>query len=868
MHRYRLWPVCLIGFAVSSTLCSLDSNAADLGSLRVMQDQYPRVFFFRAVESLASNPRVSYERWDKACRRLMGIEGKVLDEEIPGRSKRNIDFFTRFKREHPDQLVLLHYNGNSRDPRFEAQKFFAGHFIYYNGAKILEDIPAEEGETDIKVDNPALFQTEMGRYKWSNDDIGLCVLDDHGRPDWNRSEQVQLVSIDARQSTIRVKRASYGTKPIAFSAGKSYAAAHATEGPWGKKSNILWYYNYSTRCPRDPAGRTCNDIHAEELSARFLPGGRLEAFDGLEFDVLHHEHGSGRTRGLDCDADGLIDNGVFDGVNQYGIGVVEFCRRLRERMGPHRLILADGMSARNQRAFAILNGIESEGWPTLSDWQINDWSGGLNRHLFWAENGAQPIFNYVNHKFTTAGPTPGSRVTPDVPFAVSRLVFASCMFTDSAICYSFSPPKERTEMLGIWDELRKGSENELGWLGRPLHPPVRLARREPDVLEGRGSPLTTQLAKRFTGDSVRFSLEDGRLTVSGNDPDAASIRFQLADVPAGSPDLFVSVTVDAQQRKNQPPEIARRIWVGTAPPRGQLILSELPTAGICLRGQAEQASEPDTGGYLRWAPNVELGGQRRDCYATHPPYRAGVGYSFWQRQADVPQEGRLVFLTGMGSKSPQRSDGVWFRVLLADLTDTKNERPVEYRQIFEHSQKESRWMPHEVSLADWAGRRVSLKFVADCGPHDNSTTDHAYWADAAVVGPQGREEWTAPVEHMTWLNAREFTSTFYFKNVCSPAIDLRFSVEGTEPIRITSIAAHRHPDAIYREFQHGLVLANPAPRPYTFDLDKLLPGQKFRRLQGTPLQDPEANNGSPAPGKLTLGPNEGLFLAKTTQTKR
>ena len=869
MQQYRLWTTCLIGIAICSDVCPLDSNAADLDSLRVMQDQYPRVFFFRAVEGLASNPGVPYERWDATCRRLMGIEGKVLDEEIPGRSKRNIDFFTRFKREHPEQLVLLHYNGNSRDPRFETEDFFAGHFIYFNGARILEDVPAEEGETDIKVDDPALFQTEMGRYKWSNDDVGLCALDDDRKPDWHRSEQVQLISIDRGRSMIRVKRGCYGTRPTAFSAGKSYAAAHATEGPWGRKSNILWYYNYSTRCPRDERGHTCNDVHAGELAARFLPGGRLEAFDGLEFDVLHHEHGSGRTRGLDCDADGLIDNGVFDGVNQYGIGVVEFCRRLREKMGTDRLILADGMGGRNQRAFGILNGIESEGWPMLNDWEINDWSGGLNRHFFWAKNGAEPIFNYVNHKFTTAGPTPGSRVTPEVPFSVHRLVFASCMFTDSAICYSFSPPKQRTEMLGIWDELHKGAESELGWLGGPVGPPVRLARSEPDVLEGRGSPMTAQLAERFTGNSVRFSLENGGLTVTGDDADADSMRFQLTGIPAGRPDLFVSVTADGQGRENQPSEIARRMWVGITPPRGQLTSAELPTAGMCLRGKEEQILEPDSGANLRWAPKMELGGQRRDCYATHPPYGAGgVGYSFWQRQVDVPRDGRLEFLTGMGPKSPERSDGVWFRVLLADITDTTDGRPLEYRRIFEHSQRASQWTPHRVSLAEWSGRRVSLKFVADCGPNDNSTTDHAYWADVAVVGPQGREGWTAPVEHMTWLNAREFTSIFYFKDVRSESIDLQFWVEGTEPIRIASIAAHRHPDAVYREFQHGLVLANPSPRDYTFDLDKLLPGQKFRRLQGTPLQDPEANDGSPVGGEVTLGPSEGLFLVKMSDMNR
>jgi hypothetical protein len=73
---------------------------------------------------------------------------------------------------------------------------------------------------------------------------------------------------------------------------------------------------------------------------------------------------------------------------------------------------------------------------------------------------------------------------------------------------------------------------------------------------------------------------------------------------------------------------------------------------------------------------------------------------------------------------------------------------------------------------------------------------------------------------------------------------------------------HAHPDAIYRRFEHGLALANPSPRPYVFDLDKLFPGQTFRRLRGSRTQDTIANDGSAVGGKLELGPKEGLFLVR------
>ena len=102
--------------------------------------------------------------------------------------------FTRFKQQHPDQLVLLHYNGTARDPRDHIARLHAGHWLYYNGATIRGDIPAESGELEIKVDRPELFRTGIGRFRNTNEDIGLCELDSANRPDWSRSEQVQLGS--------------------------------------------------------------------------------------------------------------------------------------------------------------------------------------------------------------------------------------------------------------------------------------------------------------------------------------------------------------------------------------------------------------------------------------------------------------------------------------------------------------------------------------------------------------------------------------------------------------------------------------------------------------------------------------------------
>jgi hypothetical protein len=689
----RLYHVlAAVACVVSITWGGRGSLGADLGRLRILGDEYPRVFFFRQAEGLAAQKGVSYQQWEKTFERLMGIEGKVLDEEVPGRSIRNIDFFTHFKQRHPRQLVLLHFNGNARDPRYESGHFFAGHWIYFNGARILSNVPAEEGQTDIHVNRPGLFKVNMGRYRDRNEDIGLCALDDKGRPDWRRSEQVQLVSIDVKKKIIRVRRGCYGTKPRAFRAGLSYAAAHVIEGPWGKKSHLLWYYNYSRHCPRDENGHTCADVLVEDLAELFGPHGALAAFDGVEFDVLKWRCGGGlRGRGADCDADGKADAGLDGGVNLYGAGVVDFCRQLRERLGDNRLILADGMSVNNQRAFGILNGIESEGWPHLSDRVIHDWSGGLNRQFFWDKNARPPVLNYINHKFNVPSGKPGVTKRADVPFSTHRLVFAAAAFTNSAICYSYAPRDDPDGLLGIWDEFRMGTENRLGWLGKPLGPAVHMAEHCPDLLEGKGSPISGELLRHVNGDGVTFELQNGTLKVTGANAGAPEIRFRLKDVPCDGPDLFISVTARGAAMREYPAEVARLTYVGAG------------------------------------ANNQQVGKNRR---------------------------------------------------------------------------------------------------------------------------------------FMTWVNGRDFDSGFYFSNVESNKIDLEFTIEGSEPLWISRIRVYAHPDAIYREFENGLVVANPSPRPYLFDLARLFPGRFFRRLHGSPTQDTVANDGSLVHGQLNLGPKEGLFLVR------
>lgn len=669
----------LLAFALSAS-----ANGSPLEKLDILSSGWPRAYFFRESERHATLQRVPYEVWEDSFSQLMGVEGKALNEEVPGRA-RALEYFAKFKARHPQKLLMLHINGMARNPNDAPGDFGTMHWLYYNGTSLAKDLPAAEGESEIEVPDVRFFRAGAGRYGKNNEDIGLCELDANGKPDWSKAEQVKLLEVTkgggkGNAGMIRVQRAQFGTKPRAFKAGKSYAAAHVCMGPYGITSPLVWTYNFSTTCPRDAQGHTCSDILSAEIARMLGPGGKLAGFDGVEFDVLRHSYAErGDVRGgrtIDADADGKADGGFIKDNDVYGEGTLAFLAQLRQRLGKDRFILTDGWNWDHPRAFSVLNGMESEGWPKLGDEHIDDWCGGMNRGLWWNTRTAQPVLNYINHKHLGGKPMPdGSRRTaPPIDHAYNRIVFAAALMLDHALCCTIEAPPEKGKIAGVWDELKGGTANQPGWLGMPKGPPQRLAYGTPNTLP---KPV-------FTSDNATITAAADAFTIQGKDPAQDVTTIQLKVPVDASGELLLRFTVSAQPSAHVASKAPRILRVGTVKNRFDL--------------------------------------------------------------------------------------------------------------------------------------------------------------------------------HHSWVDDRAIESTFYGTALPAGEATITFDIEGSEPWHLGKITAHAHPDVMLRSYDHGLVLANPSSKPFTFDLAKLLPGQKFRHLQGTALQDTKTNNGQPVGNTVTLGPKDGLFL--------
>ncbi|MEM7147068.1 MAG: hypothetical protein AAF591_18250 [Verrucomicrobiota bacterium] len=667
----------------------------DLSLLNQFAEDFPRAFFFRREPAAT---QLEYLDWkNNNFGRLNGCLMKGLFEEVITLSPQIFPYLNNLATEEPDQFAILHMNGIAGDPTLYGPSFYPGHWLYLPGSGISTNI--NPGDSIINVVDGSVFRENIGRQNSRNDEI-VIVPTILGVPDWANAEHASITSILGNQLTVtRNFHGLYTGSPQTFIAGQTYVAPHAYSGPFGITSdnNMLWVYNFSDQCPLDASGKNAGEIVTDFLAEKFAPGGQLARFAGLQFDIARRELQNFNGRFADINNDAIGDRGFLAGVNRWGIGQHNFYAVLRNALGPDRLIMADGTEPHSQRAVDLLNGMEAEGFagPNLDPY-LAEWSSNPNRLHYWKLNRSQPYeFNYVAHKDVKLATT---------PFNLTRLVFAATHALGLGITSVEEPTQDTGEFIGIWDELRQGTDDVIHWLGQPRGPMLRLAADAADLLGGAGTAMTNDFANTWTSSNAGIVKNGATLDISNNSGgDSLTISLPLASLS---------------------PSVA------------------LPPGDLFFR--FEVIADPLTG----WDPDVP-------------------------RQLTVTADNRF-------------SPGAIDPPTIAD-------------ELHAHAGQ-----PHFAEVAF---------YYRDAGPSAN--------------------------------------------------IIINIEIEGIEDFSIRNFTIHNAPDLMAREFDNGVVLANPALTAHSFDLASLFPGRAFRRLQGRANQDPITNDGTAVVSPISIPARDGLFLLKT-----
>ena len=559
-------------------------------SLSFVLDLPPKAFFFR--QDFLAQPKITpTPDFVEYMGRLNGYQLNCLGDSGSSWEQTTKEPLLRFKERYPTKLANVHFAQREleRDVATSGRlgAFTPPHFLYLApGLKIVSNVSLHAQSVDVDLSGVGAKELLTWAAAVGVTDMAIGERDPStGKISWLHGEHVTLPPNSAKHAvktgTLKINRAAYNSTSRPWSSPTAYIAFHACLG--GKDLSSRWVLNYGRHAPRDSTNRTASDIKLA-LWIRMLTGnGPLATLDGVSFDVSYWElYGvrKRRSRGtpgevrldVDIDNDGIADGGYVNQVNDYGLGQYDLHRRLRQSLGPDKVIIAKGQAWSTQRSVAWLNGIEHEGFPCDTDTEILDWGGAINRLLFWnmstiaANATSSPNFNHIILKWPHAPPPPWNRV---------RVVLAAAAVTDSVISIGEITPPMPTGTprgkLGIWDELKRGDDNVTNWLGHPVDSAVnpRLALGTKDALGGAGTD--TRHWSASPGAKIT-AIDHTTIEVSGMNPggynSTTTMNATLAlgsVLPSSSlskpTDVVVSLAVVGDSRAPEyPADIPRLMW--------------------------------------------------------------------------------------------------------------------------------------------------------------------------------------------------------------------------------------------------------------------------------------------------------------------
>ncbi|MGF1772507.1 hypothetical protein L4C42_09370 [Vibrio wakamikoensis] len=577
-NKYRR--LALFGWCMTSI-----ANAQPLEKLNILQSDYPKAIYFRYVEGSAANPNIPYERWEKRWSKLDGMIVKALDEEVPGRSGEAQRKFIKYKQRNPQKLMLLHFNGNARDPNYRPSDYPARAWTYFVGTYSQQ--PLARNTQTIRVDDTDVFRVNHGKRAKYNDDVAIVPLTENKELNWAQAEQVQLLSINPVQSTITVKRSQYGTKARDYKNGV-YLAPHVAQAPYKKSSTqSLWRYNFANLDTKEAPSL----ILANELLSLFKSGQALESFDGIAFDVLADSRGRkhhSRQTPIDYHLDGKFNQLDIHAQSQYRLGVKQLLQKLRHSFGDNKILIADGNQLSQQREITLLNGIESEEWPNYGDPDLNQWSTGINRHRYWTQFSRTPSLNVIKIGL----PNPSQNYNQE---GIRKLKVAAALLTDAVISPAY---KSNGKALHKWPELH--SNGHYDWLGKPITPmKYYTVESKARVLISESKPridfTKPSILLKRKGRTIKHSID-----IELTEPSGVVISAEVMSHSTLAKDRISYLTLTQQEDIN----LKASSWTGSSPFIARFYFDNLPkgTTTLILESDAEYVTIKN----LKITPGAEI----------------------------------------------------------------------------------------------------------------------------------------------------------------------------------------------------------------------------------------------------------------------
>ncbi len=155
------------------------------------------------------------------------------------------------------------------------------------------------------------------------------------------------------------------------------------------------------------------------------------------------------------------------------------------------------------------------------------------------------------------------------------------------------------------------------------------------------------------------------------------------------------------------------------------------TPYVQLRGQSATCDFGQTLATFHFEPSVPCGEVSKSVRKLHPPYGGGAGRVFLRYDFTVPKE-PVTFRMSIGRQDgSDRGDGIKFQIAVAEFEGDQMVEGTE-KTLAEKTLIEFQWEDLEADLSAYAGKKISLLVISDCGDANNTIGDWACAADMRI----------------------------------------------------------------------------------------------------------------------------------------